>query len=111
MATLRNKNRNTIGNLLVNRNGSLIGPTPWDIPQRVAPSSTHKQRNIEIFHDLDAFSMTLDRKVETSQSVARKTVSPTLQHDCTRLEISHYIFHHVFENVHERVIINSLRNS
>lgn len=49
-------------------------------------------------------------QIETAQAVPRKTVCPALQHDCVRLEVAHYVFHHVFENVHERVVVDALNN-
>ncbi len=52
--------------------------------------------------------MALYGQVEAPQSVPRETVRPALENNCTGLEVAHYVANYVFEDVHERVVVDSL---
>mmetsp|Transcript_33681 Transcript_33681/g.41280 ORF Transcript_33681/g.41280 Transcript_33681/m.41280 type:complete len:221 (+) Transcript_33681:474-1136(+) len=89
--------RNLIRNISIQQHTRLVRPTPRHVPYSIPPSTQHERRDPEALHELDAFRVTAQTEVETTETIAGETVRAALQDYRARLVDFHYFCGYWFE--------------
>mmetsp|Transcript_5354 Transcript_5354/g.15736 ORF Transcript_5354/g.15736 Transcript_5354/m.15736 type:complete len:478 (+) Transcript_5354:47-1480(+) len=100
--------RDLVGNgRLVQEHCRFVGPAPCDVADGVPAASQHQGGLAEGFHELDAFTMTVQRQVEAAQAVSCERVCAALENNGSGVEDVHDLLDDGLEDLIVRVVIHA----
>mmetsp|Transcript_19284 Transcript_19284/g.58237 ORF Transcript_19284/g.58237 Transcript_19284/m.58237 type:complete len:229 (-) Transcript_19284:917-1603(-) len=94
--------------VLPHQHRRFVRPAPGHVVLRVTPASSDEHRHPKRLHEAYSVCVTRDRQVEATQPIVCERISPTLQHDCARLEHRHDLLHDGFEEAMECDVIRTV---
>mmetsp|Transcript_5431 Transcript_5431/g.7907 ORF Transcript_5431/g.7907 Transcript_5431/m.7907 type:complete len:239 (+) Transcript_5431:439-1155(+) len=86
-----------VRNFLLQKYGRLVCPASRHVAYGVSPTTQYQCWHVKGFHVFDAFGMSLQTEVETTQSISRETICPALQNDRSRSVYGHNFIKDRFE--------------